>query len=140
MRLSTIIISIMLVGLVFTGLYTFTNSLTGADAYNVPVDDSYLGTYQKINETNTEIRDSYNDMLNWSTKKGSAIQIITLVPDALSLLKNIIVTPISIMWTMVSDTMDVVGIPDYAHGFVIGLLTLIVIFALVSAVLRYDKT
>lgn len=140
MRISTIIISLLILGGLFIGFYSFATSLSGEDGFDVPIDTTYSSTFDKTSELSDNINTNYNDMMNWSTKKNSATQIITLVPDALSLVKNIIVLPFSLISTVMTDFMSLLGLPGWFTSFLLSVIAIVLIFAFMALILRYRDT
>ena len=69
MKISSLIISILLVGVLFTGFYTFVNDLASPENYDLAVDNQYMNTFDKTNNLSMDIQKKYDNMQNFSTKK-----------------------------------------------------------------------
>jgi len=140
MRFSNVIMSILLLGSVLVGLFAFATDLGGEDKYNAPVDDSYLSQFDKTDNLTSEISEKYDEIQNFSTKKSSAYQIITLVPDALSLVKNIIVLPFTLIGELIHSLTTVLQLPEWASIFMKVAITIMFLFAFIALILRYKDT
>lgn len=139
MRYSVLIISILLFGSIVTGFYAFTNSLAGGDAYNIQVTD-YSSSFDKTSNISDEISGKYNDLVNWSAKKSSATQIITLVPDSLSLIKSILFLPLNMLTSIVSSLSTFLQLPAWVTSLGLTVLVIGLIFGLIALILRYKET
>lgn len=139
MRFSTFIIAILLFGVLVTGTFSFFNDLSGADAFNTDVDD-YSAQFDHSQNLSTEIADRYGEMSNWTSEKSSAIQIITLVPDALMLAKDLILLPVTIVYELLDSLVNVIGLPDWITTFALAVIVVFVIFGFIALILRYRET
>jgi len=141
MKLSTIIISTLLVGILFTGFYNFAIDLS--TGYGSDLDVSYLNTYNKSLALAEEINSDYNEVVNFSSNKGVGYEIITFIPDTLSLLKNVITYP----YTILTETMQgsdgnpgalqQLSMPAWVGIMFKIMLPIFLIFAIVAVFLRY---
>lgn len=138
MKLSTIIISIVLIGVLFTGFYSFVNDMASPTAYNVTITD-YSGTFDKTNDVSTEINEKYNTLTNWSAEKSTLVSIITFVPDSLSLVKSILTLPFTILHGVVINLTSILHLPDWFSAFLIVLIPIILMFAFITLILRWKS-
>ncbi len=137
--ISSIIISGLILGMLILGFYEFANDLTDENSYNVDLNDNYTTSFDKAENLSTNIAEGYNDVMNWSAEKGGAA-IITLVPDALMLVKDVIVLPVSLTLAMFDDAMVILGAPAWISTLAIAVLIVIVIFAFIALILRFKDT
>ena len=140
MKISSLIISILLVGVLFTGFYTFVNDLASPENYDLAVDNQYMNTFDKTNNLSMDIQKKYDNMQNFSTKKSSTIQIITLIPDALSLMKDIIILPYRVTSVMINDLARFINLPSWVTTFIVAVITILLLFAIISMILRWNET
>lgn len=140
MRFQSFIIGILLMGAVVVGLYAFVNDMAGDNAYVVSVNSTYEESFDKSTVLSTNISDKYDKMQNLSTEKGSAIQIITLVPDVLSLAKDIIVLPFNLLGGIISNITTFMRLPDWVGTFTLSIISVLLIFSFIALVLRYRYT
>jgi len=140
MKISTLTIGIILMGAIVVGLYGFLGELASEDeGYNVDYDDSYVTTFDRVENMTVEISDKFEEVRNFSTKKSTAIQIITLVPDALGLLKDVLLLPFNITVSLISDLVTILGLPVWVNTFALGLLVSFLTYAFISAILRWKS-
>lgn len=139
MRISTMITGILLMGFMVTGFYSIVTSMANTeDGYGVTVDDSYTEAFDKTEEVSSRINASYNDMMQFSANTGLAY--LSLIPDALILVKNIIVFPFSILGGMIVSIMGYMGLPAWVTTFTVTIVTVAIIFGFVALILRYKYT
>ncbi len=136
-RISHIVIGILLLGIIITGFYTFVGDMAADDAYDVEYED-YSATFSHIDEISDEMNESYSNMQEkWEVNTESSFQIITLVPQALGLVKNVIVLPFSVASGLVTDIITYMKLPAWVTGFVLAIITVFLVFGMVALVLRY---
>ena len=140
MRMSAIIIGLLLVGGIITGLYSFVNGMADEDNYNVEFDDSYQGAFDKSQNISEKIADDYQKIQNFTANKGASIGIVTLIPDVLTLIKNTITLPLTLMEGMITSLIGYLQLPDWTFVLMMSILSVIVIFAFAALVLRYKYT
>jgi hypothetical protein len=140
MRLSSVIFGILMVGTLIVGMYSFVSDLSGADAYNIEYDTQYEEAFDKSEEVSEQINESYTEMQEFSASKSSTIGIVTLVPDMLILLKNMIVLPFSLAGGMIGSLIQYMGLPSWVQSFLIAGLTILFLFAIAALILRYKYT
>lgn len=138
MKISTIIIGFLIMGVMLTGFYAVTTDLgSGENGYNVNVDDDkYLAAFDKSNDISDEINTTYGKIQSLSANKASTIGIITLVPDVLILIKNIIVLPFSIAGGVINSIQLYMGLPAWTTTFMLTLFVILLIFAFIALVLN----
>ena len=78
MRLSSLMIAMLLLGLIVTGFYSFANGLADGTAYNSNFDDSYQTSFNKIDNVTDQIDESYTKIQEeFSANDADTIGIIT---------------------------------------------------------------
>jgi hypothetical protein len=141
MRLSSLIIGILIIGSMIVGFYSFTRGMADEESgYDIEVDDQYEEKFAYSENVSREINTRYDEMMNMSANKGSTIGIITLVPDVLVLLKNIIVLPFSLVGGIIGSIVEFLQLPGWMYTFMITMMTIAIVFAFVALVLRYKNT
>lgn len=140
MRLSTIIISLLLIGAVFAGMYSFVNQMAADDYYDVEVKGEYEASFDKTNNLSVEINEQYATMSNWSASKSTSVQIITLVPDSLALALDIIKLPFTIIGELISSLLTLVGLPVWFTTMALAVVAVVLIFGIIALILRYRDT
>lgn len=140
MRISNLIIGLLLVSGMITGLFLFVNNLSGADGYNVAVEDDYQKHFNKTINLSNEISEQYYIKQNWTGSKSETIGIITMTIDALSLVKNIIVLPFAILSDFAGSLQSILGLPRWVFSFFIATVTVLILFGFIAIVLRYKYT
>lgn len=138
MKLSTLLIMLLMVGSVIVGTYTFINELSADTAYNVDVDQQYLNSFNKTTEISNNINESYRDLQAITYKSDSVFQIITAVPDVLSIAANMIKLPFTIIGDLTNTFQEYLGLPTWVAIFIIAVITVMLIFAVISLILRYN--
>jgi len=138
MKLSTIIIGLMLLSGMVVGTYSFVTGLGTATGSAVVVSQEYVQDFNNTVTLNDELAQKYSKVQNLSAKTGSSFQIITLVPDALSILKDLLTIPFTVMGDIMSAFQDHLGVPGWVFTLVLGIFTVVLIMALLSAILRYE--
>lgn len=136
MRLSSMVIGILFVGVIITGFYSFAASLASKDTgYNIELDQQYVAKFDRTLSIQKNITADMNEIREeWTVDKSS---FLGLVPQAISLAKNVIFLPFQILDTMVTDLASIIGLPDWFIAFVIAAIGVIIIFILISYILRY---
>lgn len=133
MKISTILIGLVLISSLFVGMYAFSTSL--ANSYGVTVDQTYVQAFDKTNELNNEINQSYSNIQDLSANTGSSVQIITLVPDVLIILKNMVVLPFTVVGAMISSLAQFLSLPAWAVSMFLTIATIVLMMAVVNAIL-----
>lgn len=132
---------LLIIGAMMAGTYSIVNDI-GSDqgGYGVAVDDKYETAFDSSSNISNEMRDSWSSIQNYTTNKGASYQIITLVPDVLSLMKNVIVLPFSLADNTFKAMVEYIGLPDWIYDFMITSFTIILVFGFVALVLRWRYT
>ena len=135
MKLSSLILTVLLVGALFTGLYSYVNFLGQPENYNLVVDDSYLNRFNQSNENSQKLTDTYNE-LQEKLQSNNAGAIITLIPITLTIIKELVTIPFTGLGNIIGALIEFLNLPSWVTGFLITTLTLFVIFGLVALVLN----
>lgn len=145
MRIQSFIICVLMVGFIFTGFYTLADSLAGEDAYDVPLNESYKDSFDKTNNISTQISEDYENIVGRSDTNETGwvvdkLAYLALIPQAVSLVKNMIKLPVIVSLEMVESFTEYLNLPDWMAAFFITIIILSVIFGLIALVLRYRHT
>jgi len=140
MKLSDIILIILLVSAIFTGSYAIVNNLADStQGYNISVDDSLLGQFNKTTELSEEINESYSELLALPSYSSSSFYIISLVPEALGLIKELVTLPFVSAEEILSGFQEVFAIPPALYSTLLAIICVILLFAFLSLILRFTS-
>tara|TARA_R100001594_G_scaffold143160_1_gene190811 strand:+ start:119 stop:541 length:423 start_codon:yes stop_codon:yes gene_type:complete len=138
MKLSDILIVILLVSAIFTGSYALINNLADSETgYNVTIDDSYLEQFNKTTELSQEINTSYSELLALPSYSSSNFFIISLVPEALGLIKELVTLPFVSAQEILNGFTTVFAIPPELVSVLIAIICVILLFAFLTLILRF---
>ena len=133
MKLDVIIMGLLVFGAMITGFYAVVNDLASETAYDVEVDQKYEQAFGISNNISISMEESYNKIVgNWSAKKSSAYQIITLVPDAIILVMKMIELPFAIAFDIINALVTQLGLPSWVSIFLLTAVLLVLIFAIIN--------
>lgn len=133
MKISTILIGLVLISSIFVGVYAVITEVAGN--YGISVDQQYVSTFDKTTELNNEINQSYSNIQGLSANTGSTVQIITLVPDVLIILKNMVVLPFTVIGQLISGFATFLHLPTWLVSMVLTISTIVLTMAVISAIL-----
>jgi hypothetical protein len=136
MKLSTLIIGLVIISTMFIGMYSFATSVAGG--YGVSVDQTYANQFNKTNTLNNQLNDSFSRVNQLSANTGSTIQIITLVPDVLIILRDMVSLPFTALSEFITGFSGVLGLPVWVSTFALTIFTIIILFAIIAAILGRD--
>jgi len=139
LRISVIIISIFIIGLIVSVFYGLVTDLADDEAYNVNVDTSYKSTFDATSTMSNKISSKYNDMVNWSIQNKETTQL-ALIPDAISLVLSVIATPFAVLFDLGNSIIIIFKLPAWATTFISGVIVVILMFAFIALVLRFKET
>lgn len=136
-KMSTIILSVVVATVIFTGLVTM--SVDTATRNNLVPDDSYVQSYTQINSTIAVIQGNISSSLDDTVARGADTQnTLTDAPkaalEAIVLMKNF---PNLVFGSLSLFSRDL-GLPIWFVPGAIAALTIIVLFAVVSALRGKD--
>ena len=129
---------LLMVGSVITGTYTFINDLAGETAYNVDVDQQYLDDFNNTRALSTQINNSYKEIVAINHESQGTIQFFTSLPKVLNIITNMIAIPFTIVGEIIDALERHLGIPTWVTIFMIAVITVYLLFAIISLVLRYN--
>lgn len=135
MKLTDIVIGIAIIALVTLTINLFIDDISGSRGFNVGYNNTNVQYFNKTGELNSEISDKYDRMRNLSTEKGTAVQIITLVPDVLSIMKTFVTFPFVLMGDLLTGIFTIFNLPDYVQNFIIFITTMALIIGFFALVL-----
>ena len=137
-----VFVAFMVAALIFSTMYCIIAELTSETAYDLPVNDTYLRTFNQTNDVAGQISEDYQTI--WGddneNKTGWAVDklsYLALLPEAVSLVKNMIKLPYQLTEDMVSGILETVGLPEFMQPIIMTLILVALIFALIAIVLRY---
>lgn len=142
MKISGLVIAILLVGMIVVVSYSFMNSLSETQAYNVTLKaTNYSTLYDKIDEMSNSTRDTQQRILNITAKEdkgfftGTWDVFITTKEVTIGAVKSI-GSSIGIGTTLLTQFSNDLGMPPAVTTTLITLLTLGVIGALMFLILK----
>jgi len=122
------------------GTYSLINELADdQQGYNVSIDQTYLETFDKTQNLSDSITTSYNDLIALPSYTGTDFFIITLVPEALSLMKDFLTLPFTVGGEFLTGMTDILGIPTWVASTLLALFCIILIFSFVTLILRFTS-
>lgn len=139
MRISMIVIGLLLIGSMAVGYYEFIDVLGSDSAYNTEVDDQYRTAFDKTVELSNKINESYSTV--YSDNWGLNLDTFThLIPQALSLVKNVITLPFQVLVDLVESVVTFLNLPAWTKTLMVALIPTILIFGLIALILRFKDT
>lgn len=131
------LLGIMVLTLVFLGIYNSLGIMTSEEGYNVDTseDVTYKEKYDNILDIGKDINDSYTSLQGVTPDKGAGF--FTGVASAFSLGKTIVSAPfnvINLLWSAISQDLN---LPIWVNGVFVVTLLILIIFALLTIILRY---
>jgi|24BtaG_2_1085350.scaffolds.fasta_scaffold04662_2 hypothetical protein len=149
MKFSSILIGILLLGAIFGGFYTFTNSIITENNYDtdfgIVTDSKYQNSFDKIEEISNKTSAAYvtmygNDETNETGWAVDKLSYLGFVPDALSLIKDIVTLPFSLAGDFIFSIGIYLGVPSWVTALLLAVTLVILLFALLQIILRYKYT
>ena len=145
MRISSFIISILLVGLIVVGFYEFAADLAAPDAYDITLNESYKDAFDKTNNISSEISDDYEAMIGNSDNNETGwvvdkLSYLALIPNAVSLILNMVKLPFIVTIEIISNITEYLNLPDWINAFLMAAFLILVIFGIISIIMRYRDT
>lgn len=140
MKLSDIILMILLVSAIFTGSYALINNLADSEqGYNITIDDSLLAQFNKTTQLSEDINRSYSELLALPSYSSSSFYIISLIPEALGLIKELVTLPFVSANEILSGFQEVFAIPPALASMLVAIICVILLFAFLSLILRFTS-
>jgi hypothetical protein len=137
-----VFVALMVAALIFSTMYGMIAELTSETAYDLPVNDSYLRTFNQTNDVAGQISEDYKTI--WGSKEenktGMAVDklsYLALVPEIVSLVKNMVKLPYQLTEDMVSGILQTIGLPEFMQPFIMTLILVALIFSIFAIILRY---
>ena len=144
MKISSYIITMILVGAVVVGIYNFQSDLISERAYNVEVDDSYKVTYDKLNDLSENVNETQNRVRAISAKEDK--NFFTGTWDVFVMSKEIVFgagdlagDSISVGYSLITNLVTDMGIGStggYVILVLISILTVLFISALIFLIIK----
>ena len=139
MRISSFVIGILLIGSMIGGLYAFAEGMGDSNSgYGVDIEDEYSTEFDYSKNLSNQIVGDYSKLQNISSNKGAAY--LTMIPDAIILVKNIITYPFTLVDGIISSMVKFLHLPSWVTTLSIGILTIMLIFGVLALILRYRYT
>lgn len=140
MKFSTILIALILFGGVFAGMYAFVDDLgSSSSGYGVSYNESYTNTFKTYDNISNDLNTSFSKITDLSANTESSIGIITLVPEILIIVKDLMLTPFELIWSIQQDFTTSLGLPNWVSTLLISIAMIILIFGFISLVLRWNS-
>lgn len=139
MRVSSIVMGLLIVGVLGVGIYSFANDLAKEQAYDIEVSGQYLVVFNKTNDLTKDINKSYAE-IQTKLQSDNSGYIITLVPQTIILMKNAIIFPFKAAGEILIMLVEYMKLPTWVQAFFIAAIALIFLFSMVALVLRYKYT
>jgi len=137
MDIRTLLVSMLLVSLAIFGVVGIWGDLTTSYGVTGNENISWLGENSSMRVTSTVEKlggKIENSSVVGTTASESSFQVIPAIFDAL---KVIFFGVPSMMWGLISDVSRLIRIPAIVGGVIFAIVFVIVIFEIVSAVLKY---
>jgi len=135
MRISSLLIGVAIISILFSLFYGMTGDL--ADEYDINIDDSYKNDFEKMNNITDQISGDYETVGNWSVDETS---FLGLSVSSISLVKNMIFSPFSVMGELINSIEEHLGIPRWLVTFISTVMLILLVFALVALIQKYRYT
>jgi len=137
MKVSTGITALIIFSFALIGMYAFLSDLVNDNAYDIEYDDKYLTELDNAQNISASISTSWDKAANFSAKKSTLYQFVTLVPDALSVIKDLFMLPPKLVASTVASVTQFIGLPEWVGSFVLSIFMTAFIFAFIALILRY---
>jgi hypothetical protein len=140
MKLSDIVIVLLLMSGLVVGTYSLINDLASEETgYNITVDQQYLETFNKTTQLSNNISASYEELVALPSYSSSNFYIISLVPEALSLMKDFLTLPFVTANSMIQGVTAHLGLPMWINSTFLAIMCVVLIFAFVTLILRFTS-
>jgi len=142
MRISSFIISILLVGLIVVGFYELADDLAGEDAYDVTLNESYKDAFDKTANVSSEISDNYESIIGSSDKNETGwvvdkLSYLALIPNVVSLVVNMVQLPFTVTGEIIGNLTDYLNLPSWISVFLTTAFLVLLIFGIIAIVMRF---
>ena len=135
MQITTLIYSLLIIGGITAGGWFAVSSMARPENYNINTNDVTLQSFDKVQNLSSDISAKYSRIQNLTTDKGTNIFIISLIPDALMLTKDLIVLPFSLTGIVIQLLFTLIGFPPWVFSLMISIIGIAVIAAFIRAIL-----
>lgn len=138
MKVSTLVISVLIISAMMTGIYGFVNELSGSNGYNVAVNQEFLSNFSRTNALSTDILEQFNKtQQEWNAADESIIANAKFMVNAMSLVLNIILLPFNTGSEYLQLFFTYLGAPAWVFSFALAVFVTILLFAIVSVIVRW---
>tara|TARA_R100001530_G_C4262953_1_gene141003 strand:+ start:46 stop:432 length:387 start_codon:yes stop_codon:yes gene_type:complete len=126
----------LLIGAFVTGSYTILQEMS--DATGQEYDPGFANNFSDTINISNNINRNVNRITNISAQT-QGVFIITMVPETLKLVGNMITLPFSATGNMVTALSSNLSLPTWVVAFIMALIGVLLIFAVISLILRYPS-
>lgn len=136
MKISSFLISVLIVSFVVLGIYSFMDSMMAESAFNVTMDTgNYSRTYNRLNRTLGHIRDIENKTASIEPDESKSFftgvwDTVTVVKDTTVSAVGATISSLTVGKELIGDFSSDLGVPEFVSTLLIALLTLGVIGAI----------
>lgn len=134
MRFSSVLVGIVLAAALLAGLFEFASSLTNPNAYNVQLSETEINVTPITSQVSSSVSDIQD---KWTVDKTS---FLALVPDAIILVKNVLLLPFTTVNTLITFFVSALSLPVWVSEFVINAFWILAIFGFIAIITRYKYT
>lgn len=144
MKISSFLISMLLVAGVVIGLYSFTENLASEQAYDLTINSSYKNTYDKIDELQNVTSSTQDRIQNITSREDR--NFFTGTWDAIKVTKEVAfgsakttTTGLSIGTNLITDFLNDInlgGSNTYVGSIIIAILTILVLGAVIFLIIK----
>ena len=140
MKFSTIVIGLLLVGFCMAGGFSFFLDQQVKNTYGVQINQSYSDPFNSTLVLSEKIANNTAFISNRTVNTGSGIFIITLIPDMLILLRDLVTLPFTVLLGIMTFSFNTLGITNpIVSTFFTAIIGAFAMFAFISAVLRWNS-
>jgi hypothetical protein len=146
MKISSFIITMLLVSGVIISLYSFSNTLSAPEHYNIQINSSYQNTYDKVNDLQKVTNDTLTKIQSLTPNEDR--NFFTGTWDALVITKDVIVgavsgtvTGLGVGTTLATDFVQDVGVAEdnsHVSTILVTILSVLIVGALIAILINRD--
>lgn len=134
MRFSSYLIGLAIISFVFLIFYGFTGDLASGNVYSINLEEKYKENFTNLYNISKQVTDDFEIVGNMTVNKDS---FLGLSSDTVSLVKNMLFTPIKVTIAVINGIEVHLGVPSYVSAFLLTVIITLVIFSLISLVQKY---
>lgn len=134
-KLSTVMITIVLMGLISAILFSITDPFV--ESYGVEVNETLREAFNQSSQIAEEAEQLQESIKNI---KLDPTNFLSGVVDIAIFIKDIFTLPLVALQQIIANILAILPIPAYIAGFLGTILTLVLIFIVFALILRYKDT